>query len=87
MNGLAFYLPDVGLLAAIEPTSLIVVAVFALTILGVAYGLKTRKGSGINEHPGSDAMDPARDPNVEGVVTQPESERPDSTLLDQHGKK
>jgi hypothetical protein len=73
-------------LAAFEPTSLIVVAVFALTILGVAYGLKTRKGSGINDHPGADSLDPARDANLAGPGTQPESERADSTLLDQHGK-
>lgn len=73
--------------AAIESTSFIVVAVFILTILGVAYGLKTRQGSGINEHPDSDAMDPARDANADGVGTQPEAERADSTLLDQHGKR
>jgi hypothetical protein len=73
-------------IAGFEPTSLIVVAVFLFTILGVAYGLKTRKGSGINEHPGAESLDPARDPNVAGPGTQPESERADSTLLDQHGK-
>ena len=60
---------------------LIVIAVVVITFFGVAYGLKTRKGSGINEHPGPDTNDPAREP------TGPtEEERPDSTLLDQHGK-
>jgi hypothetical protein len=48
--------------------------------------LKTRKGSGINDHPGADSLDPARDANLAGPGTQPESERADSTLLDQHGK-
>jgi hypothetical protein len=85
MNGLH---GSSGLLcAAIEPTSFIVVAVFVMTVLGVAYGLKTRRGSGINEHPGPDSQEPARDPNVAGPGTQPEAERADSTLLDQHGKK
>jgi len=70
----------------IEPTSLIVVAVFILTFLGAAYGLKTRKGSGINEHPGPGDDDPARDSGGTGPAL-PEEERPDSTLLDQHGKK
>jgi hypothetical protein len=51
----------------IEPTVFIVVAVFVLTILGVAYGLKTRKGSGINEHPG---------PGGEGAVPDPDDPNP-----------
>jgi hypothetical protein len=70
-----------------EPTSLIVIAVFLITALGVAYGLKTRKGSGINEHPGVDTQDPARDAEVAGPGPLSEQDRPDSTLLDQHGKK
>ncbi len=75
--------------AAIEPTVFIVVAVFALTILAVAYGLKTRKGSGINEHPGPDSGEPAPDSNAEGSEEDlpDEADRPESTVLDQHGKK
>jgi hypothetical protein len=71
----------------IEPTSLVVVAVFILTILGVAYGLKTRKGSGIDEHPGPGSGDPAEGPGSGETGQMTEEERPDSTLLDQHGKK
>jgi hypothetical protein len=72
---------------AIEPTSWIVAAVFLLTILGAAYGLKTRKGSGINDHPDSTSQDPARDAGVAGEGSITEEDRPDSTLLDQHGEK
>ncbi len=68
----------------IEPTMFIVVAVFIVTILAVAYGLKTRKGSGINEHPGPTSQDPELDVSDRD---QPEAERPDSTVLDQHGQK
>jgi len=75
----------------IEPTVFIVVAVFVFTILGVAFGLKTRKGSGINEHPGPASEEPgpaSQDPEIEGSDQDlTEDERPDSTLLDQHGKK
>jgi hypothetical protein len=70
-----------------EPTSLIVIAVFLVTILGVAYGLKTRKGSGINDHPGPETQEPDRDPGTAGPGPLPETERVDSSLLDQHGKK
>lgn len=66
---------------SVEPTTFIVIAVVVVTFLGVAYGLKTRKGSGINEHPDDATRDPARAPQG---VTEPE--RPDSTLLDQRGK-
>lgn len=65
----------------VEPTTFIVIAVVVVTFLGTAYGLKTRKGSGINEHPDEVSDDPAKRP--EGNT---EPERPDSTLLDQHGK-
>ena len=65
----------------VEPTTLIVIAVVIVTFLGTAYGLKTRKGSGINEHPGPDSDDPAREP-----VGPSEEERPDVTVLDQRGK-
>ena len=36
----------------------IVLAVLVLIVIGVAYGLYTRKGSGINRHPLPDAHDP-----------------------------
>lgn len=70
-----------------EPTSLIVVLVFILTFLGAAYGLKTRKGSGINDHPGPDSHDPPHDPELAGSAHPPESEYTESSVLDQHGKK
>jgi hypothetical protein len=71
----------------VEPSVFIVLAVFAITFLGVAYGLKTRKGSGINHHPGPDSGDPPQDPapDESGKVSDPE--RDESTLLDQHGMK
>jgi hypothetical protein len=68
-------------IAAIEPTVFIVVAVFVLTILGVAYGLKTRKGSGINEHPGPDQSEPV----PRGEPADPDHQ--EDSVLDQHGKK
>ena len=64
----------------------LVIAVVVVTFLGAAYGLRTRKGSGINEHPDSTTGDPARDPNATGVGEVPETERPDTTILDQRGK-
>ena len=64
-----------------EPTSLLLIAVIIVTFFGVAWGLKTKKGSGINPHPGPDTEDPAKKP--EGVT---EEERPDSTIFDQRGK-
>ena len=65
--------------------ALIVVAVFIVTAFGVAYGLKTRKGSGINEHPGPDAQDPPRDPAVEGSGELPEDGLEEDPVLDQRG--
>jgi hypothetical protein len=70
-----------------EPTVFIVIAVFIMTFFGVAYGLKTRQGSGINDHPGPETQEPGRDPEMAGSGPLPEAERVDSTLLDQHGKK
>lgn len=49
---------EFALIADIGWDSLLVVVVFVITVLGVAYGLKTRQGSGINEHPGPDSGDP-----------------------------
>ncbi|HET6829870.1 MAG TPA: hypothetical protein VFH44_00840 [Solirubrobacterales bacterium] len=75
-------------------SGLIVVAVLVILVLGLAYGLYTRKGSGINQHPTSDARDP-----VLGDETKPASEseaagedqaatgvdRTESAELDQRG--
>jgi len=73
--------------AAIEPTSFIVAAVFAVTILAVAYGLKTRKGSGINDHPGSDTDDSTTVSGAEGTADEPGGvqDPPEGDVLDQHG--
>lgn len=75
--------------AAIEPTSFIVVAVFVVTILAVAYGLKTRKGSGINEHPGSGTDESTTISGAEGAAddTGGVEDRPEGDVLDQHGMK
>lgn len=70
----------------VEPTSFLVVAVVIITGAGFIYGIKTRKGSGINEHPDASTGDPARDPTADETWPLPDSERADSTLLDQHGK-
>jgi len=72
---------------------LIVVAVLVVVVFGLAYGLYTRRGSGINQHPTSDATDP-----VLGDETKPRSsgsgredqvatgvDRTESTELDQRG--
>jgi len=73
----------------IEPTSFIVVAVFVLTVIGVAYGLKTRKGSGISNHPGPDPEDPDPAPGIGSPGEGPPAgdDRPDGDPLDQHGMK
>ena len=44
----------------------ILAIVLILLVLGLAYGLYTRKGSGVNAHPGPDAADP-----VMGDETKP----------------
>jgi hypothetical protein len=71
----------------VEPTVFIVLVVFAITFFGVAYGLKTRRGSGINHHPGPDSGDPPQDPDPDESGQPSEPEREESTLLDQHGMK
>lgn len=38
--------------------SLILVAVLVLVVIGMAYGLYTRQGSGIDHHPTGDSGDP-----------------------------
>lgn len=77
------------MIAAIEPTVFIVIAVFALTALGVAWGLKTRQGSGINEHPDADEHGDLADPGAEEADEDrlEEDDRPEGTMFDQHGKK
>jgi hypothetical protein len=37
---------------------LILLVVLVLLVFGLAYGLYTRKGSGINQHPTKDSSDP-----------------------------
>jgi hypothetical protein len=65
--------------------------VLVLLVFGLAYGLYTRKGSGINSHPGPDSSDP-----VIGDETKRENEdlqgdqragvdRTESAELDQRG--
>lgn len=69
----------------------ILLIVLILLVLGLAYGLYTRKGSGVNVHPGPDAADP-----VIGDETKAENEdlqgdqragvdRGESHELDQRG--
>ena len=71
----------------------LLIVVLVLLVFGLAYGLYTRKGSGINFHPGPDSRDP-----VIGDPTKDENEdlqgdqragvdRTESTELDQHGTK
>ena len=70
----------------------LLLAVLILLILGLAYGLYTRKGSGINKHPGPDSSDP-----IVGDETKAESkdlqdqragvDQTESAELDQHGTK
>ena len=69
----------------------LLLAVLVLLVFGLAYGLYTRKGSGINSHPGPDSRDP-----VIGDETKGENEdlqgdqragvdRGESAELDQRG--
>lgn len=69
---------------------LLLIVLIAL-VFGLAYGLYTRKGSGINHHPGPDSSDP-----VIGDATKRENEdlqgdqragvdRTESAELDQRG--
>lgn len=44
--------------AAISGNSYILLGVLVLLVFGVAYGLFTRQGSGINQHPVADSQDP-----------------------------
>jgi len=71
----------------------LLIVVLVLLVSGLAYGLYTRRGSGINFHPGPDSRDP-----VIGDPTKDENEdlqgdqragvdRTESTELDQHGTK
>ena len=71
----------------------LLIVVLVLLVFGLAYGLYTRRGSGINFHPGPDSRDP-----VIGDPTKAENEdlqgdqragvdRTESTELDQHGTK
>jgi|GEM_PF-3006368 len=84
---------EFALIAGVGWDSLVVVAVFALTILGVAYGLKTRKGSGINEHPGPDSGDPVtteqseRKETLAGREDGPGGEKEEDSVLEQRGTK
>lgn len=69
----------------------IVIAVFVLTGIGVVYGMYTRKGSGINEHPGPESSDPGPEwGEGETEMTGPDGKRlgrpeSDDSKLDQHG--
>ena len=71
----------------------LLIVVLVLLVFGLTYGLYTRRGSGINFHPGPDSRDP-----VIGDPTKDENEdlqgdqragvdRTESTELDQHGTK
>lgn len=53
-------------------SGLIVVAVLVVVVFGLAYGLYTRQGTGINQHPTSDASDP-----VLGDETKPPTDSDD----------
>lgn len=82
---------ELALLAEISWGSWVVVGVFILFGLGVIYGLKTRKGSGINEHPGPDSgdpviteqSDPARTAGDDGLGEEDDRD----SMLDQRGTK
>ena len=78
-----------GTVSCIEPTVIIVIAVFVLTFLGVAWGLKTRQGSGISEHPQAEDHGAVAEPEAEQAGEQMPGgpDRPEDNLLDQHGKK
>lgn len=45
-------------LAEISGNSYILLGVLILMVFGIAYGLYTRQGSGINQHPTKDSQDP-----------------------------
>jgi len=84
---------EFALVAAIGWGSLVVVAVFVLTFLGAVYGLKTRKGSGINEHPGPDSGDPVttrqseRAETLTGREDGPGGEKERDSTLERRGTK
>ncbi len=42
---------------AVTGSSFIVLAVLVILVFAIAYGLFTRQGSGINQHPGPDSQD------------------------------
>lgn len=53
--GTAQYSP---VLAEITGNSFILLGVLILMVFGISYGLFTRRGSGINQHPVADSKDP-----------------------------
>ena len=73
-------------------SGLIVIAVLVVLVFGLAYGLYTRRGTGINQHPISDARDPVLgDQTKSGSESEGEDEmatgvdRTESTEMDQRG--
>ncbi len=65
--------------------SWIVIAVFVLALVGVAVGIFSRSGSGIEDHPlGGDRTDGA--PGAEGPSEVSGRDGGDTSAFDQHGK-
>ncbi|MEZ5063030.1 MAG: hypothetical protein R2700_16255 [Solirubrobacterales bacterium] len=68
----------------------ILLAVVVLVVIGVAYGLYTRKGSGISRHPLPDAWDPTVGDETKASGRNPPQPPPgvdpgESHELDQRG--
>lgn len=71
----------------------LLLVVLVLLVFGLAYGLYTRKGSGVNFHPGPDSQDPVigdetkrRNDDLQGDQ-RAGVDRTESAELDQRGTK
>lgn len=63
-------------IAEVSGNSFVLLAVLVLMVFGIAYGLYTRQGSGINKHPSPDSRDPVLgDPSKADDDDEPEDER------------
>jgi hypothetical protein len=77
--GTAMYSP---LIAEITGNSFILLGVMVAMVFATAYGLFTRQGSGINQHPVADSIDPVLGDQTKNKGKD-EHENPLATSIDQ----
>lgn len=70
------------LVGEISGNSYILLAVLVVLVFGVAYGLFTRQGSGVNQHPVADSKDPVLGDQTKNKG-EDEHENEQATAIDQ----